>query len=93
VKKCLTQCVEPAGDGTVDFIHDDDDDEIDDGSGGLDRGSDVGPRYRVVAHVQGRLDANPVQNDPEDYGKRHKDLKSKEEEEEEEIISSDNLVI
>lgn len=71
----LTQCGEPAGDGPVDFIHDDDDDEVDDGGGGLDSGPDVGPRYSRGAHVQCRLDADPVQDDPEDYCKRHEDLK------------------
>lgn len=71
---CLTQSGEPAGDGGVDFIQDDDDDEVDDGSSGFDGGSNVGPCCRVGAHVQCCLNANPVQDDPEDYGKRHSDL-------------------
>lgn len=71
----LTQCGEPAGDDSVDFVQDDDDNEVDDGSGGFDSGSDVGPCCRVGAHVQCCLYANPVQDDSKDYGKCHSDLK------------------
>lgn len=74
---CLTQRGEPTGDGAVDFIQDDDDDEVDDGGGGLDGGSDVGPRCRVAAYVQRRLDADPVQDDSEDDGERHGDLRAR----------------
>lgn len=70
----LTQSGKPAGDGSIDLIHDDDDHQVDDGGGGLDRGSDVGARCGVGAHVQSRLDGDPVQDDPEYYGKSHTDL-------------------
>lgn len=79
----LTQRGEPAGDGAVDLVQDDDDDEVDDGGGGLDCGSDVGARCGVGAHVQCRFDTDPVQDDPEDYGKGHSDLEQEQEQEEE----------
>lgn len=74
---CLTQYGEPASDGGIDFIEDDDDDEVDDGSCGFDGGSDVGPGRRVAAYVQRRLDADPVQDNPEDDGEGHRYLEEK----------------
>lgn len=74
---CLTQSSEPAGNSSIDFIQDDDDDEVDDGSSGFDCGSDIIPNYRVAAHVQRCPNANPVQDDSKDYNKRHNYLKYK----------------
>lgn len=69
-----TKLGEPAGDDGVDFVQNNDGDEIDDGGGGFDSGPDVGARRRVRAHVQQRLNGDPIQDDAEDDGKRHRDL-------------------
>lgn len=74
IKKQPTQLGEPAGDGAVDLIQNNDGDEIDDGGGGLDGGPDVGARRGVRAHVQQGLDGDPVQDDAKDDGERHRDL-------------------
>lgn len=70
----LTQGGEPPGYGSVDLIQDDDDDEVDDGGGGFHRGPYVGACCRVGADVERCLDADPIQDDPEDYGKGCSDL-------------------
>lgn len=77
LRTVLTQGGEPAGDCSVDLVQDDDDDEVDDGGGGLHRGSDVGARCWVGADVERGLDADPVQDDPEDDGKGGSDLRGR----------------
>lgn len=74
MKHGLTQCGQPAGDTGVDFIQDDDDDEVDDGGCGFDGGPDVGPSCRVGADVQRCFNTNPVQDDTKDHRKRQSDL-------------------
>lgn len=74
----LTQDGQPAGDFGINLIQDDDDDDIDDGCSAFDSGSDVGAPCGA-AHMQGSLNADPVQDDTKGHGKRQGDLEEKEE--------------
>lgn len=72
--RALTQCGEPSSYRGIDFIQDDDDDQVKNGGSSFDCSSDVRACGRVRAHVQCGLNADPVQDDSKDYSKSHSDL-------------------
>lgn len=72
-----TENSEPARDSSVDFVHDDDDDEVDNSCGGFDGGSYVSSERGGGAHKQRGLNWDPVQHHTEHDGQRNEDLSRK----------------
>lgn len=70
----LTQHGEPACDGSIHLIQDENDHQVDDGRRGFDGQLHVAACDGIGAHVEGGLGRDPVKNDSEHDGKRNADL-------------------
>lgn len=72
----LTQHSQPAGDGPVHLVQDENDHQVDDGRRGFDRQLHVAAGDGVGAHVEGGRGGDAVENDPEHKGEGHADLRT-----------------
>ena len=71
-----TKDSEPASQGPIDLIHDDDDDEVDDRSCTLHSRTHIWAEGRGRTHMQGCFDGDPVQDNPKHDGKGHRNLRN-----------------